>query len=268
MSGTSYISISLSLSAMRPRSRLLSKRNLLLPTIREGTEETVKDLNEANTLHIPGQNQPMSSEDYLLSICHLAHPTFPIRDVAHDNLHAGQLDAAHQRLRMSRHSGKTSRSLRFSSTAEEQAVDVDQGEQRRLMFGNSDPLEYLYGHQHDHLSGGAGRAFVKDGTLWETRSRAHSIPRASSPVLPRERKTSCPHIHACSDTSVPNISPKHSSSLRCETQKENPKETRSEEVPQKSTFKQSLISQWISDCRSAWREARLHACMLPAIAEM
>ncbi|XP_035506568.2 uncharacterized protein si:dkeyp-72g9.4 [Scophthalmus maximus] len=264
---------------MRPRSRLLSKRRLLLPTIREGTEEAVRDLNEANTLHIAGHSQSVSSEDYLLSICHLAHPTFPIRDVSPDNIHTRQLDAVHQRLRLSRHSvGKTSASFEFSPTEEAQAMDVQQPEEKELsgglMLGTFDPLEYLYGHQSD-LSGSVRRVFVEGGfirqhgSVWEdqARSRAHSIPRASSPVLPRQRKSSLPEFHPSTNTSAPNSSPKDSLS-RSEAQRGTPAGRGAEGGRQKPTVKQSLISQWISDCRSAWREARVRVCMLPAIAEM
>ncbi|XP_059202633.1 uncharacterized protein si:dkeyp-72g9.4 [Centropristis striata] len=260
---------------MRPRSRLLSKRTLLLPTIREGTEETVRDLNEANTLHIAGCGQTVSSEDYLLSICHLAHPTFPSRDVSSDNIHARHLDAMHQRQRLS---GTTSTTFEFSSSEEAHAIDMQKREEKglngELMFGNSDPLEYLYGHQNN-LSGGLRRAFVEErfirqhGSIWkgQARSRAHSIPCASSPDLSRQRKSSCPELHISNNTSIPNISPKHSFS-RLEARRGSPADRGAEEERQNPTIKQSLISQWISDCRSAWREARVRACMLPAIAEI
>lgn len=249
------------LSAMRPRSRLLSKRSLLLPTIREGTEETLRDLNEANTLHIAVQGQAVSSEDYLLSICHLAHPTFP--NVSPDNI---QLDAVHQRLRLSRLGGTTSTTFGFNPTEKRE----ERGLNGEPMFGNSDPLEYLYGHQNN-LPGGVRRAFVEGrfirqhGSLWEgqgARSRAHSIPRASSPERPRQRKSSCPELHTSTNTSIPDVSTKHSFS-RMEAR--NGSQGAEGQSP---TIKQSLISQWISDCRSAWREARVRACMLPAIAEI
>lgn len=257
------------LSAMRPRSRLLSKRRLLLPTIREGTEETVRDLNEANTLHF---DQAVSSEDYLLSICHLAHPTFPTRDVSPYNSHTRQLDAVHQRLRLSRLSGTPSGTLGFDPTEEGHVIDMQLGRGKELdgelTFGNSDPLEYLYGHQ-DNLPGGIRGAFgerrfrKQHGGIWEcqARARAHSIPHASSPDLSRQRKSSCPELHSGTSASIPNISPKHSRKGRqadrgAEGERRNP------------AVKQSLISQWISDCRSAWREARTRACMLPTIAEI
>lgn len=271
-------------SAMRPPSRLLSKRGLLLPTIREGTEETVRDLNEANTLHITGHGQSVSSEDYLLSICHLAHPTFPNRDVSPHSIPTRQPDAVHQRLRLSRLSGTSSTSFEFNPREKEHAIDVPQpGEEDKLngklMFGNSDPLEYLYGHQNN-LSGlstcpseGMRRAFIDgrfkryNGSPWEgrARSRANSIPDASNAGLLRQRKSSCPELLTSNNTSTPNTSPKHSPS-RPEARRESLVETETE--GKRTTVKQSLISQWISDCRSAWREARMRACMLPAITEI
>ncbi|KAF1384612.1 hypothetical protein PFLUV_G00122010 [Perca fluviatilis] len=257
---------------MRPRSRLLSKRRLLLPTIREATEETLRDLNEANTLHIAGHGQAVSSEDYLLSICHLAHPTFPNRGVSPDNIHTRQLGAVHQRLRLSRLSGTTSTTFEFSLTEEANAIDVQQGNEKELngelMFGNSDPLEYLYGHQNN-LSGGVGRAFVEErftrqhGREGQACSRAYSIPCASSPDLPHHCKSSCPDLHS----TISNISPKHNFS-RLEARRGIPADRGAEAERQNPTIRQSLISQWISDCRSAWREARVRACMLPAIAEI
>ena len=253
------------LPAMRPRSRLLSKRRLLLPTIREGTEETVRDLNEANALHF---DQAVSSEDYLLSICHLAHPTFPTRDTSPYNSHTRQLDAVHQRLRLSRLSGTPSATLGFDPAEEGHVIDMQLGRWKELdgelTFGNSDPLEYLYGHQ-DNLPGGVrgtfgeGRFRKQHGGIQEgqARARAHSIPHASSPDLSRQRKSSCPELHS----SIPNISPKHSRRGR-------PADRGAEGERQNPAVKQSLISQWISDCRSAWREARTRACMLPTIAEI
>ncbi|KAK9517997.1 hypothetical protein VZT92_023326 [Zoarces viviparus] len=253
---------------MRPRSRLVSKRSLLLPTIREGTEETVRDLNEANTLHIAGHGQLVSPEDYLRSICHLASPTFPARHISPDNIRTLQLDAVHQRLRLSRLSGTTSTTFVFNPTDEAHATDMQPGKEIKLngelMFGNSDPLEDLYGHQNN-LSGDVSGAFVEGrfvrqhGSVWEgqARSRAHSIPRASSPDLP----------DTSSNTSTPTISPKHSFS-RLETRRGSPADRVVEGERQSPTIKRSLISQWLSDCRSAWREARVRACMLPAIAEI
>ncbi|XP_034740081.1 uncharacterized protein si:dkeyp-72g9.4 [Etheostoma cragini] len=257
---------------MRPRSRLLSKRRLLLPTIREGTEETLRDLNEANTLHIAGHGPAVSSEDYLLSICHLAHPTFPSRGASPDNIHTRQLDAVQQRLRLSRLSGTPSTAFGFSLTEEAHAINMEQGEEKglngELMFGNFDPLEYLYGHQNN-LSGGVRRAFVEGrftrqhGREGQACSRAYSFPMTSSPDLPHQCKSSCPDLHS----TISNISPKHSFS-RLEARKGTTSDRGAEAERQNPTTRQSLISQWISDCRSAWREARVRACMLPAIAEI
>ncbi|XP_020502166.2 uncharacterized protein si:dkeyp-72g9.4 [Labrus bergylta] len=251
---------------MRPRSKRLSKRRLLLPTIREGSEEVVRDLNEANSLIISGQCQAVSSEDYLLSICHLARPTFPSGDSS-TYVSSQQLEAVHQRLRLSRITEAASNT--FQSNPNEEAHDILQKEQEgkndELMSGRSDPLEYLYGHQSNHL-GSMRRAFNEErferhhGSVEEgrARTRAHSIPHASSPDVPQQRKSSCPELYTGSNTLIPNISPKH----------RRPADRGAEGESPTPTIKQSLLSQWISDCRAAWREARVRACMLPAIAEI
>lgn len=261
------------LSAMRPRSRLLSKRRLVLPTITEGAEETVRDLNEANALHITGHSQSVSSEDYLLSICHLAHPTFPNRDVSPDNILTRQLEAVHRRPRLSRLSGATPATFEFHPTEEACATGTQEGEEAKksggLIFGNSDPLEYLYGHQNN-LSGAVGQYLVEGrfsgqrGSMWDgqVRSRAHSIPCPSSPKLSCQRKSSCHELHI--STAYPNIPPTD----RFDGRRGSPAGRGAEGKRQNVVTKQSLISQWISDCRSAWREARVRACMLPAIAEI
>ncbi|KAL6117725.1 uncharacterized protein ACO6RY_15454 [Pungitius sinensis] len=215
---------------MRPRSRRLSKRALVLPTIREGAEEPLRDLNEANALHAAGHGQAVSSEDYLLSICHLASPTFPTRHTSPDGTHPLQPPSTSQ----------------ARGTRQAEVIHLN-GEP---VFGNCDPLEYLYGHQ-EAPSGGVRGALV---------------PHASAPELPRQRKSSCPELAGGTDTCVPSpSSPRHSASPR-ETRRERPE--REEGERQSPAIKPSLIAQWLSDCRSAWREARVRACMLPAVAEM
>lgn len=218
----------------------------------------MKDLNEANALHFTGHAQSVTSEDYLLSICHLAHPTFPIREVSATGRHSDQVDTATQRLRLTRPgspSGGFERDLQREDAGEAAGS---------LAFSNSDPLEYIYGHQ-DALSGGEifeGRFAKPGGSLWEgrPRSRAHSIPRASSPDLPRHRKNSVPELHRSADGSLSQSSPKHRVAL--------PETRRGGDRGAQNPSKQSLISLWISECRSTWREARARACMLPAIAEV
>lgn len=243
---------------MRPRSQLLSKRRLLLPTIREGTEELVKDLNEANALHISTHAQAVSSEDYLLSICHLAHPTSPINEVSPISRHSRQVSAANRRLRLTRLGSSTDEFERPNQRVDEREPGGS------MVFGNSDPLEYLYGHQ-EALSGGViieGKFAKPCGSLWEgrPRSRAHSIPRALSPDLARQRKNSVPELHSSTNASLSQSSPRHSVAQT--------EARRGGESGAQDPNKQSLISQWISECRSAWREARARACMLPAIAEV
>lgn len=256
---------------MRPRSRLLSKRRVMLPTIREGMEEMVKDLNEANTFHFADNTQGVSSEDYFLSICHLARPTFPARDVFPQSQETVQ-----QRLIATALSP-----LEFSLNEEENGSGSLQIEEKKLnaelMCCNSDPLEYLYGNQNNliALPGRVRKAFVKGrlagqhGELLEgpARSRANSIPHTSSPDLPFQRKSSCPEILSDINTSTASSCPTHSLP-RSEVKGVGPVDKGEKRTRFNPATQQSLISQWISDCRSAWREARLRACMLPAIAEV
>ncbi|XP_068596875.1 uncharacterized protein si:dkeyp-72g9.4 [Brachionichthys hirsutus] len=256
---------------MRPRSRLLSKRRLLLPTIREGAEEPMRDLNEGSSLHIAGHGPAVSSEDYLLSICHLAHPTFQTRDVSTVNNRARQLDAVHQRLRLPRLSGTPSRTFKFTPTGGFLGDGKDI--HGKLTFGNSDPLECLYGHQ-DNLTGGVKKSLVQGrfmephGSQWEGQARpeAHSIPNESSPNLPRRRKSSFTELYTSTSTNT-NISSQHSITT-LEARRGGSADGGAEEGRRNATAKQSFISQWISDCKSTWREARVRACMLPAIAEI
>ncbi|KAM4732414.1 uncharacterized protein FYW61_008181 [Anableps anableps] len=261
---------------MRPRSRLLSKRTVVLPTIREGMEEMVKDLNEVNTFHFADNSQGVSSEDYFLSICHLARPTFPARDIFPQNLHSRQQETVQQRL-----IGTTLSPLEFSLNEEANGTGLLQVEEKKmngeLMCCNSDPLEYLYGNESNlqALSGRVRKAFVKGrlvgqhGDILEgqARSRANSIPHTSSPDLPFQHKSSCPEILSEVNTSAASISPGHSS-LRSEARRVSPVDKGEKGKSLNPAIQQSFISQWISDCRSAWREARLRACMLPAIAEV
>uniref|UniRef100_A0A1A7Y7I3 Uncharacterized protein n=1 Tax=Iconisemion striatum TaxID=60296 RepID=A0A1A7Y7I3_9TELE len=248
------------LTAMRPRSRLLTKGRNMLPTIREGTEETVKDV---NTFQFGDSSQGVSSEDYLLSICHLARPTFPNRDAASQNICTQQQDAVQQRLKSSRFIGTTLTSSEVK-LKEEQCVDMQQEDKKELNgFCNYDPLEFLYGNQNNlfALSGSVRKAFVDGRFVRQHRSvRSNSIPHVSGPDFSCQHKSSCPEILP----SVPNVSRKHNSS-RLEARRVCPGAEGDRLNP---GLKQSFISQWISDCRSAWREARLRACMLPAIAEV
>ncbi|KAK5623957.1 hypothetical protein CRENBAI_023726 [Crenichthys baileyi] len=247
---------------MRPRSRLLSKRRVMLPTIREGMEEMVKDLNEANTFHFADNSQVVHSEDYFLSICHLARPTFPARDVFSQNYQACQQEAVQP--------SDLSRGSDFLQMQEKKLT----GE---LMCCNSDPLEYLYGNQKNllALSGRVRKAFVegrmvgqqRDIVEGQARSRANSTPHTSNTDLPFQHKSSCTEILSEANTPAASCSPRHSSPTS-ETRRVCLMDKGAEGERLNPVTQQSLISQWISDCRSAWREARLRACMLPAIAEV
>nr|XP_057919060.1 uncharacterized protein si:dkeyp-72g9.4 [Doryrhamphus excisus] len=232
---------------MRPRSKLLSKGGLLLPTITEGTEETLRELNDTNTQHAVDH---VSSDDYLLSICHLAHPTFPGSDVSTRN------ERTH---RLSRLRGTS----QFNPRETPNISEIRPRQNQEVLSG-SDPLEYLYGH-HNNIPMCQSKSSV-EGFPKPARSRAHSIPHAANPGLPRQRKSSCPELHT--DTDLASISPKHNTPKLASVWHDQA-ETGVPAGPDPNPIKRpSLVSQWISDCRSAWREGRMRACMLPTITDI
>lgn len=162
---------------MRPRSKLLSqKRRLQLPTIREGYEDLVRDMNQLNqinqsntlhsaqpTTHLGPCPHTLSSEDYLLSICHLAHPTsLPTNDI----INPRQQVSLHQRPRLPRlavqdenspkttalsHREKSHGKDRpgmysdFITVCGRQGKDSNCDDPEFGCLGASDPLEFLYG---------------------------------------------------------------------------------------------------------------------------
>ncbi|CAB1325210.1 unnamed protein product [Coregonus sp. 'balchen'] len=164
-------------AAMRPMSKPVSqKRRLQLPTIREGYEDLVRDMNhmnqtnQSNTLHSaqptthPGPcPHTLSSEDYLLSICHLAHPTsFHTNDI----INPRKQDSLHQRSRLPQlavqdenspkatafcHREKAHGKERpgmysdFITVCGGQGKDSNCNEPAFGCLGASDPLEFLYG---------------------------------------------------------------------------------------------------------------------------
>ncbi|XP_036404679.1 protein DEPP1 [Megalops cyprinoides] len=298
---------------MRPRSRLLAKKRL--PTIREGYEELLQDMNQANSYHAPchAHHDVLSSEDYLKSICQLARPTFPLQEPDNDILTLGQLEALKPGLRLPRISAPprplTPTARSYGRREEQQRRDkagcsvlshivaLPDGVTPHLgkdgCHGAPDPLEYLYGHRSGPASSarlsqdakgrlGQGEVPVEGGARPGSRPlpRAHSFPRLCSPRHTC-RKSSCPEINledSPSPSSTPSASqpfpPKERkpSSSRLPSQKP---QDRAGSAPcgQKekcvgSTDKHSMISNWIADCRSAWRETRIRACMLPTIAEI
>lgn len=248
----------------------------MLPTIKEGVEEMVKDLNEANTLHFTDNSQGVSSEEYFLSICHLARPTFPARDVFPQNFHSHQEEAVQQTLIET-----ALCPLEFSLNKETSGTNLLQVEKKKLdgelMCFNSDPLEYLYGNQNNllALSGRVRKAFVKRRLIeqheglkeGQARRRANSILDASDPGPSFQHKTSCHEILPEANTSAAGGFPGHGSP-RSEARRVGQVDKGEKGRRLNPSTKQSFISQWISDCRSAWREARLRASMLPAIAEV
>ncbi|XP_071024451.1 uncharacterized protein [Oncorhynchus clarkii lewisi] len=296
---------------MRPRSRLLAKR--WLPTIREGYEELVQDMNQANSRHLPphGQAHSLSTHDYFLSICQLARPTFPQGEPDCDILTVGALTSLRPCLRLhklrdpvppclpliskvSRHTQLEQEESQNECSGPERAVDVSSRQtSSRVVPSVSDPLEFLYGHREGLLSA-ACRAHDSQGRMGEgsqsvTQSRpqppvhADNFPRmCSSPLT--QRKNSCRELWLVdpTDQKKPNPDPAPPETSSSDQQKPDASSSFSwrfqnnpDRAPAGDRGKctrymdhHTMVSHWIADCRSAWREARIRACMLPAIAEM
>ncbi|KTF71555.1 hypothetical protein cypCar_00043130 [Cyprinus carpio] len=270
---------------MRPRSRLLAKRGL--PTIREGYEELVQDLNQTNSQHT-------TTQDYFLSICHLARPTFPLHEPDCDILSISPLDSPKPCLRLHRLHQHLQPSLPHTSTSSDQTVEQAYKEKDNVRSalseplqahaapeedngcrgdtpGPADPLEYLYSHR------GALALSTRRGSIPPRRPRSDTFPCGSS-VPDAQRKRSCPEL--CLPEMVPAATVLQRSPLSRKKLDEASLASRSG-IPNKldsapagwrgkssrCSDKQTIVSHWISECRSAWKEARIRACMLPAIAE-
>ncbi|KAJ8337554.1 hypothetical protein SKAU_G00365200 [Synaphobranchus kaupii] len=281
------------IAGMRPRSRLLAKKRL--PTIREGYEELLQDMNQVNSYHAApchAQRDGLSTEDYLLSICQLARPAFPLREQDRDILTLGQLEALKPGLRLPRLPTPTrplTPTARSCSYREEEKTE--KAGSRALHGGNgsrADPLEYLYGRRDTPASstcvymdteGRLSEDPEKGGASPGSRPRSQSFPRLCSPRH-AHRKSSCPEIRLA-DTP----SPAPLGNRPCPSNGKKPSATT---LPSESdqemmgwcspagerkncnggADKHSVISSWIADCRTAWHEAKMKACMLPTIAEI
>ncbi|XP_016314799.1 uncharacterized protein LOC107667601 [Sinocyclocheilus anshuiensis] len=270
---------------MRPRSRLLAKRGL--PTIREGYEELVQDLNQTNSQHT-------TTQDYFLSICHLARPTFPLHEPDCDILSIGPLDSPKPCLRLQRLRQHLQPPQPHTSTSSDQTVEQAHKEKettrsapseplqaqaapeevtgcRGDIPGPADPLEYLYSHR------GVLAHSTRRGSIPPRRPRSDTFPCCSS-APDVQRKSSCPEL--CLPETVPAVTVLQRSPLSRKKLDEGSLAARSctpnkrDSTPagwrgksSRCMDKQTIVSHWISECRSAWKEARIRACMLPAIAE-
>ncbi|CAL8355225.1 unnamed protein product [Merluccius merluccius] len=253
---------------MRPCSRLLSKRRLQLPTIKEGSEETLRDMNHANaSFHLSAREQALSSQDYLLSICHLAHPTFP----------APPSGDAH--------------GLGWKGSEVRGGGGGGGGGEQTL--GASDPLEFLYGgsalttcwegegeerrRRMRRKSGGQSaeggfsgtRGGDDDQDTWEGRRRARSntIPRLTSPNCPHRRKGSCPELQTLSGPQTPmQTAPSDALPVThfegcLEEERGCTGERGGTEEKQVPGDKPSLVSHWLSECGG--RRGLRPACCRP-----
>ncbi|XP_015204917.1 uncharacterized protein [Lepisosteus oculatus] len=145
--------------------------------------------------------------------------------------------------------------------------------------------------------GSKGHSQLKTVEASHSRQRANSFPQLCSP-RPMQRKISCPELQLeglatqtpNSDDSIwtsltgqvwphppkdkkPSVMkpPPRSSQSLCHSETKCNSSIRNERSFGScfgQTDKQNMISSWIADCKSAWKEARIRACMLPAIAEM
>ncbi|XP_064181500.1 uncharacterized protein si:dkeyp-72g9.4 [Anguilla rostrata] len=299
---------------MRPRSRLLAKKRL--PTIREGHEELLQDMNQANSCHAPRRG--LSSEDYLLSICQLARPAFPLREPDRDILTLGQLEALKPGRRPPRLPAPprpltpTTRSGGVGGGGyREEEEEKERAEPHALPGGvaasqsrgrgngcraTPDPLEVLYGGRRDGPASSTCVARDTEGRLSEggvpekrgargpgsrPLPRSQSFPRLCSPRH-AHRKSSCPEIRLADMPLAPAPSGdqptggspgKKPSVTTLSTEGDQEMTGRCSPTGQRENCsgpadKQSMISSWIADCRNAWHEARMRACMLPTIAEI
>ncbi|XP_036378957.1 uncharacterized protein LOC118773981 [Megalops cyprinoides] len=277
---------------MRPRSRLLSKRSL--PTISEGQEGQVQELNQINSLHAPHptHSQASSPKDYLQSICQLACPAFSPRGSSHvrtlsllDPLGPGQRLAQippltrpptptiHRATHVAEEDRKEVGVAMFSdisSQTEEACPGPEEGFVGDYRYrSNTDPLEYLYGCQGSPAPSG-GRESGEGGATEEHRllSRAHGRPH----VLSQRHASYRLHMeapHSPTPASVQRHPPTEktaSDSSRLVSWSSHNSATSGRRL--KCMDRRSMVSHWIADCRQAWREARVRACMLPAIAEI
>ncbi|KAL2095228.1 hypothetical protein ACEWY4_009947 [Coilia grayii] len=298
---------------MRPRSRLLVKRGL--PTIREGYEEMVQDMNQANSQHTPPGTQPqsLSTQDYLLSICQLARPTFPLREPDWDILSMAPMDMSKPCPRLHRHR-EPARPASPISTAHTQkqakgeapetkdeapeasgcvpTEPVAASSAQSPVEMSSDPLEYLFSSRGSQ----SPQRLEERGCRTACRPRSGSFPRASALAPPAaRRKSSCPELRLATPmpTTPPASTPDDSPASPATLTQRSPLTKKKHGADQRSLSavagslakshsaphaesrgkggqvvdKNSMVSHWIAECRSAWREAMIHACMLPALAE-
>lgn len=330
---------------MRPRSRLLAKRGL--PTIREGYEEMVQDMNQANSQHhtLPpcAQPQSLSTQDYLLSICQLARPTFPLREPDWDILSMAPMEMSKPCPRFHRHRAPVRPASPISATRTRKEVkeepmeihsqreakgDVPEPKAEALEASgcgpiepvtaissnqssvdmSSDPLEFLFSNRGSE----SPRRLEERGSRPVCRPRSGSFPRAASSssssasALPdTRRKSSCPELRlptpmptestpddnnnnswsAPPTTTLTQRSPltkkkhgtdHHRGGTAAPVGSLGNKPHHSSTAPGapdsrgkggRAMDKNNMVSHWIAECRSAWREAMIHACMLPALAE-
>lgn len=209
---------------MRPRQKPSTER--MLPTIREGYEELVYDMNQANSLHTPSQPQlqpqpqALSTQDYFRSICKLACPAFGQSEPDMDILTVGFLDSIGPCLRLPRTREKEPSSRQPLFQTASVSLQVENQESRgqkecrnpgrvapsleessaKARLSASDPLEVLYGHGDTFYLAAQRSNQRKRRDAPQSGSKAQPMLRADSfptikPYSPQtECKRSCPEL--------------------------------------------------------------------------
>ncbi|KAJ8015298.1 hypothetical protein DPEC_G00024680 [Dallia pectoralis] len=333
--------------AMRPRSKLLSQKRILqLPTIREGYEDLVRDMNQLNSMNQMNHHEvnqinqrevnqinhrevnqmnhrevnqmnhlevnqmnhrevnqmnhsevgphSVSSDDYLLSICHLAHPTslstnygVPFHNITGQRV--PQLPAKNNSPalchRKTFHENNPVESGMWSDL-----LSVYRGHGKHSIYGEPsfcclgalDPLEFLYSSPAQSTC----QSGIERQGLGLRRKVTHSYSSPSPSDLQLQHNSSCPEFSDTAnlecDTSPSDLSqkllqtgsPKQSfaehlqSTLNCSLDEENQRCEEGKEKSGSQSARSTVISQWVSDCRFAWKEADLGACTLPSNTDM
>ncbi|MGH0119482.1 UNVERIFIED_CONTAM: hypothetical protein FKN15_076706 [Acipenser sinensis] len=163
----------------------------------------------------------------------------------------------------------------------------------------ADPLEQLYGHRdafHLKDSKGPSRFSKTQREPVRTMPRKNSCPELNLEAQTKLDSQCAPGTSSNKETSSSNLPaqvwpcPPKENNLKERHPKTNARRHHSlvkipEELKSKGSSaavseenlcnsqsefpeKHGMIFNWITDCRSAWKEARVTACMLPAIAEM
>ncbi|KPP57645.1 hypothetical protein Z043_124610 [Scleropages formosus] len=268
---------------MYPWSTVLAVRGL--PTIQERYEEQVENTNQLNSLTNPSKvrREVYTTEDYLQSICQLASPTFTVPELR--ILTLKPLDP----LKRNPWLPRVPRSPRLKDRAVEKNGHQDG---TNMLLNTSEPeISNVDSEQSESAASPLEYIYRNDDVLLSISQDHQCSGRGEEP-------SRCPRCvrGTCSPSSVPNLWSLHSGSLTNDlssarlqqqplpAQQQEPLknkqpslrshgETDGSTGSRREMFgarvdKNSAISRWTEGCTSAWKEARVQACVLPAIAEV